>query len=651
MENCAMYRLKTNDELGRILAQRDHIFVIGCNKCFGKFVAPAAPECDAFRTLAEDWGRTVTGIARLDFLCNQRSAVALEDLIPKETEHIVVISCGLGVQSVAELTGRSVFAACDSAKRAGHRGMALTEKACDACAQCYLHITGGICPVVDCAKGLLNGQCGGAQNGKCEADPNKDCAWEKIHRRLEAQGRLEELKNQSVQLRDYGKVNHKLISDYVKSIRESRLASYEGGVYPIENKQATECLAPMSFPEQDLLAINLAQHAGMPAIPVVAVGDSVKVGQKVGRAAAPISANIHSPISGRVVAIEERPHATRGGMALSVVIENDKKHTLHESVRPNKPLEELTSEEILRIVEEAGIVGMGGAGFPLHRKLRPGKPIDTVVLNGCECEPMLTADHQLMLRHGEKILFGLKAMMRVLNAPAGIIAVEDNKSDAIAHLEALCAGEPGIRVCPVKTKYPQGGERMLVKAVLDRHISGVMLPADVGCVVSNVATARAVHDAVVLGMPLIERITTVTGPRVKRPGNYIIKIGTGVRQLLDHCGVVGDAPYTVKVGGPMMGRLQENADVAATKCTNGIVVCDADPREPGECIKCGRCVDVCPMGLQPLQFAKFPGDLPKLKELKITDCMECRSCQYICAARIPLGDLIAQGKKAVKEMV
>ena len=652
MENCTKYRLKTTDELSRVLAERDHFFVIACNKCFQEFESRPEDGCETFCALAEDWGKTVTGTARLDFLCNQRAiGLPLKERIPQGTEHIVVISCGLGVRTVADQTGASVFAACDTVNRTGHHGMALTEKTCDACAQCYLNSTGGICPVVDCAKGLLNGQCGGAKNGKCEVDPNKDCAWEKIHRRLEEQGRLGELQTQSVQFRDYGKVNHKLISDYVKSVREKRNSGYRGGVYPIENKEATEHLAPVTFPEQEVLAVNLAQHAGSPAIPIVAVGDRVKVGQKVGQAMSRISANIHSPISGTVVAIEERPHATRGGMALSVVIENDRKNTLHESVRPNKPLEELTSREILQILEEAGIVGMGGAGFPLHIKLQPGKPIDTVVLNGCECEPVVTSDHQLMRFHGEKILFGLKAMMKALDAPEGVIAIEDNKPDAIAHLEELTSREDHIRICPVKTKYPQGGEKMLVQATLGRKVPGRTLPADVGCVVSNVATAKAVHDAIVLGMPLVERIVTVAGDRVKNPGNYVVKIGTDIAQLLDHCGgITGDGAYTVQVGGPMMGAVQEDTHAATTKCTNGIVVCDADPREAGVCIRCGRCVDVCPMGLLPLEYPQHMDDLVKLKEIKITDCIECRCCQYVCAARIPLGDLIIRGKKAVKEM-
>jgi len=652
LENYTKYRLKTDDELGRIFAQRDNLFVISCNKCFKEYEVLQEPECDTVVRLAEDWGRTVTGIARLDFLCNKtHTGMALSELIPQGTEHLVVVSCGLGVQTVADLTEQSIFAACDSINYTGHHGMALTKKACGACAQCYLNLTGGICPVVDCSKGLLNGQCGGAKNGKCEVSPDKDCAWEKIQQRLAAQGRLEELKQQSIQLRDYAKVNHKLIADYVKSIRESRAAGYAGGVHPTENKEPTEQMAPVTFPEQDVLVMNLAQHAGTPATPVVAVGDRVKAGQKVGAASADISANIHAPVSGRVLAIEERPHATRGGKSLAVIIENDHQNTLHESVAPHKPLAELTPAEILEIVKEAGIIGMGGAGFPLCVKLQPGKKVDTVLLNGCECEPMLTADHQLMLCHGEQVIFGLKAMMKAVGASEGIIAIEDNKPDAIALMEEKTEEEEHIRVCPVKTKYPQGGEKMLVKAVLDRQIPSGKLPADVGCVVSNVATAKAVSDAIQLGMPLTERIVTVTGPRVKNPGNFLVKIGTDIRQLLEHCGVItGDAPYTVKVGGPMMGAVQEDLEVATTKCTNGIIVSDVDTRESGECIKCGRCVDVCPMELQPLEFAKYVTDPAKLKQLKIMDCMECRCCEYICAARIPLTGLIKAGKTAVRGM-
>ena len=652
MENYTKYRLKTAGELAPILSAAENVFVVSCNKCFKEYEALQEPELDAFVKLAQELGKTVTGTAQLDFLCNKTlTAKALQDLIPEGTETVAVISCGLGIQTVADLTELPVIAATDSIAYTGHHGMALTKKACDACAQCYLNMTGGICPIVDCSKSLLCGQCGGAKNGKCEVSPDKDCAWQKIQERLAAQGRLEELKNQPVQIRDYSKVNFKVINDYVKSVRESRFAGYYGGVHPVENKERTEHMATVRFPEPDTVSINLAQHAGAPATCIVSVGDEVKVGQKVGQAAGFISANLHASVSGKVIAVEERIHATRGNKCLSVIIENDRKNTLHESVRPNKPLEELTPGEIVEIVQEAGIIGMGGAGFPMSVKLKPSKPIDTVLLNGCECEPMLTADHRMMLEYADDVIFGLKAMMKTLNAPRGIIVIEDNKPDAIALMEEKIASEEGIEVCVARTKYPQGGEKMLIKRALGRQVPSGGLPADVGCVVANVSTSKAISDAIQKGMPVTERIVTVTGDRVKNPGNFLVKIGTNVRDLLEYCGgVTGEDDYIVKIGGPMMGAVQSNLDVATTKCSNGITVYDVDEAEPQECIKCGRCVDVCPMELKPLHFAKYVMDPALLKKLKIMDCMECRSCEYICSSKIPLTNLIRIGKNAVRGM-
>ena len=650
MENQTKYRLKKTEELETVLSGTNNLFVISCNKCFCAYDEARIPEQDAFLELARKLGKTLTGSVRLDFLCNKiRTAEALEELIPEGTDHIAVIACGLGVQTVAELTEENVLAACDSVGGAGHHGMALTDKTCGACAQCYLNLTGGICPVVDCTKGLLGGQCGGARNGKCEADPNKDCAWQKIQERLAAQGRLEELKNQGIQIRDYSKVNTGRISAYVKSVREGRFAGYTGGVHPVENKERTQNMAICRCPEPDTVAINLAQHAGAPARCTVAVGDTVKLGQKVGEAAEGISANIHASVSGKVIAIEQRYHATRGNMALSVIIENDRRYTPHPAIKPGKSLEELTGEEILHIVKEAGIVGMGGAGFPVDLKLKPGKPVDTVLLNGCECEPMLTADHRVMLEYGDDVVFGLKAMMKTVNARRGIIVIEDNKPDAIARMREKTAAEETIEVCVVATKYPQGGEKMLIRAALGRRVPRGGLPADVGCVVVNVSTSKAVSDAVQRGMPAIERVVTVTGDRVKRVGNFLVRNGTDIRLLLDHCGVTGDEAYEVKIGGPMMGTVLPDRNVAATKCTNGIMVSDPDVRTPQECIRCGRCVDVCPMELQPLHFARYYEDPAQLEKLHIMDCMECRSCAYICPSRIPLTSLIRTGKNAVRE--
>ena len=402
MENYTKYKLKKADELESLLADKDHLFVIACNKCFKEFETIDEPDCGEFEQLASSLGKTLTGSARVDFLCNKNhTGKDLQDMIPEGTENIIVISCGLGIQTVADLAGKPVYAASNSLNYTGHHGMALTKKSCDACAQCYLNITGGICPIVDCSKSLVNGQCGGAKNGKCEVDGDKDCAWEKIYRRLEKQGRLEEFLNQPIQIRDYSRTNHKVIQDYVKSIREERLAGYYGGVHPSERKEYSEHIALERFPEPKTLVISMSQHLGAPANPIVQVGDTVKVGQKIGEAAGFISAPVHSSVSGTVVAVEPRMHATRGSEVMAVVIESDGKDTLHESVKPNKDLDSLTPDEIINIVREAGIVGMGGAGFPTCVKLKPAKPVDTILLNGCECEPLLTADHRVLLESAQ----------------------------------------------------------------------------------------------------------------------------------------------------------------------------------------------------------------------------------------------------------
>ncbi len=650
MENYTKYQLKPASELASVLASADDLFVIACNKCFKEFEDAQEQDCAAFLETAAGLGKHITGSIQVDFLCNKtRTAKLLAEAIPEGTKNIVVISCGLGVQTVADLTKLPVFAAADSLAYTGHHGMALTRKACDACAQCYLNITGGICPIVDCSKSLVNGQCGGAKNGKCEVDPNKDCAWEKIQQRLAAQGRLEELKGQPVQLRDYSKVNFKVIQDYVKAIREQRFAGYYGGIHPVEGKEPTEAKPLVRFPEPDSVIIPLSMHLGAPANPIVAVGDYVKVGQKIGEAAGFISAPVHSSVSGTVIAITDCPHATRG-KCLSVVIQSDGKNILHESVQPGKPLDELSGDEIIEIVKNAGIVGMGGAGFPTYVKLKPGKPIEAVLLNGCECEPMLTADHRVLLEYADDIIFGLKAMMKTLNAPRGVIVIEDNKPDAIALMQEKTANEEGMEVCVAKTKYPQGGEKMLIKRVLGRSVPSGGLPADVGAVVSNISTVKAISDAIQKGMPLIERVTTVTGKYIPNPGNFIVKIGTNTADLIDYCGGISGTDVTVKAGGPMMGFPQSELNVPIMKGSNGIIAIDTDHTEPQECIKCGRCVDVCPMELKPLHFAKQANDPQALKALNIMDCMECRCCEYICSSKIPLVTMIKMGKNAVRGM-
>ena len=652
MENYIKYALKPEAELRSLLEGVDNVFVVRCGKCFKPLNGEDTDELGAFLRLVLSAGKSIAGVEELDFLCNKTlTEKQLRSAIPAEAEAVFVISCGLGIQTVADLVSVPVFAACDSLNYTGHHGMAITDKTCGACAQCYLNMTGGTCPIVDCSKSLVNGQCGGAKNGKCEVSPDKDCAWEKIQQRLAAQGRLSELTAQAVQIRDYSKVNHKLIQDYVKSIRESRFAGYYGGVHPSEHKEATEHQALVRFPAPKTVVIPLSMHLGAPANPIVEVGEQVQVGQKIGEQAGFISAPVHSSVSGTVVAIEERPHATRG-KCLSIVIANDGKNTIHESVKPNKPLDELTGDEIVEIVKEAGIVGMGGAGFPTYVKLKPGKPIEAVLLNGCECEPMLTADHRLLLEFADDIIFGLKAIMKTVNAPRGVIVIEDNKPDAIELLQSKIKGIEGMEVCVTKTKYPQGGEKMLIKRVLGRSVPRGGLPADVGACVSNVSTVKAIADAIKTGMPLIERITTVTGKYIPHPGNFIVKIGTGAAELVEYCGGISDPKALIKAGGPMMGFTQTDLNAPIMKGSNGIIAIDEDISEAGDCIQCGRCVDVCPMELKPLYFYKYAArqNWEGFKEQNVMDCMECRCCEFICSSRLPLVSMIKMGKNAVRGM-
>ncbi|MCD7736368.1 MAG: electron transport complex subunit RsxC [Lachnospiraceae bacterium] len=656
MEDYTKYRLKNRDELTSILSDTDHLFVIACNKCFKEFVTEDEPDCAEFEEIAAAAGKTVTGTARIDFLCNRtQTERKLQDLIPEGTENVYVVSCGLGIQTVAELVTKSgipVFAAADSLNYTGHHGMALTEKRCDACAQCYLNVTGGICPIVDCSKSLVNGQCGGAKNGKCEVDPNKDCAWEKIYRRLEKQGRLEEFLNQPVQLRDYSRTSHKFVNDYVTSIREKRLEGYYGGVHPLERKELTEHIALQRFPDPEIVAIPLSMHAGAPATPIVAAGDTVKVGQKIGESAGFISSPVHSSVSGTVIAIEDRGHATRGTCP-AVVIQSDGKNTIDESVQPCKPLEELTPEEIIELVKEAGIVGMGGAGFPTSVKLKPAKPVDTVLLNGCECEPLLTADHRVLLEFADDVVFGLRAIVKTVGAEKGLIVIEDNKPDAIELMKAKVADYDNLDVVVAKTKYPQGAEKMLIKRVMKRQVPSGGLPADVGCVVSNISTTKAIADAILRGMPLIERVVTVTGERLKNPGNFIVKIGTNTKDLIDYCGGTdSESEITYKAGGPMMGFVLSDLNVPIMKGSNGIIAVDTEHSAEQPCIKCGRCMDVCPMELSPLYFAKYADEenWQGMKDKNVMDCIECRCCEYICSSKIPLVAKIKAGKTAVRGM-
>ena len=295
---------------------------------------------------------------------------------------------------------------------------------------------------------------------------------------------------------------------------------------------------------------------------------------------------------------------------------------------------------------------MGGAGFPTYVKLQPNKPIDAVLLNGCECEPILTADHRVLLEYADDVIFGLRAIVKAVEAPKGIVVIEDNKPDAIELMQEKVAAFDNIEVATVKTKYPQGAEKMLIKNVMKRQVPSGALPADVGAVVSNVSSAKAISDAIQKGMPLVERAVSVTGEHIKNPGNYMIKIGTNVQDIIDYCGGITGEDITLKMGGPMMGAPLTDTQVPIIKGSNGIIAIDTDHTQEVECIKCGRCVDVCPMELAPLNFAKYvnEGNPQALLDQQIKDCFLCGCCQYICSSKIPLVSKIKEGKTMIMEV-
>ena len=398
------------------------------------------------------------------------------------------------------------------------------------------------------------------------------------------------------------------------------------------------------------LAYPLSQHIGAPAKPVVAKGDRVLVGQKIADAGGFVSAPVHSSVSGTVKTIEPRRVAT-GDMVMSIIIEND---GLYEEIgfSGKKSLDAVKREEIVGLVREAGIVGMGGAGFPTHVKLSPKEPekIDVVIANCAECEPYLTSDYRRMLEEPEKLVGGLKIILKLFPNAHGILAVEDNKPDCISLLKQHTRDEPKISVKALKTKYPQGGERQLIYAVTGRRINSTMLPADVGCVVNNVDTMVAVYRAVMEGRPLMERIVTVTGDAVANPANFRVRIGSNYQEVLEAAGGFKEQPEKIICGGPMMGFAMFGLDVAVTKTSTALLALSKDEvsaMEPGPCINCGRCVEVCPGRVVPSRLADYAEHFDEEAFLANygMECCECGCCSFVCPAKRPLTQQIKSMRK------
>ena len=428
--------------------------------------------------------------------------------------------------------------------------------------------------------------------------------------------------------------------------------SFFGGIHPNENKRYACDKAVREFPEPDILVIPMSQHIGAPCKPLVKKGDPVTVGQKLGDNEG-LCVPVHASVSGIVKAVEARPHSN-GTMVPSVVIENDHKKTLSPEILPRteEQVAALSSDELMKIIREAGIVGMGGATFPTHVKLSSGiGKVDTIIVNVSECEPYMTADDRLCREFPEDLLSGLQVIMKIFGLKQAHIGIEDNKPEAIASLKSAIDPESGIQVDVLPAKYPQGAEKQLIYAVTGRQVPSGGLPAAVGCAVFNAATCKAIHDAVYQGMPLIRRIVTVSGDIVMEPKNLMVPIGTSINDLLEAVGH-SEIPYKVLSGGPMMGMAQFDLSAPIIKGSNAITILGQKNRymlDSWECIRCGKCIDVCPMHLMPVMMhrARREDDLEALKEFNVRDCSECGCCAYTCPARSPL----VQSFRAAKQLL
>ena len=415
--------------------------------------------------------------------------------------------------------------------------------------------------------------------------------------------------------------------------------SFFGGVHPKENKWYACDKETQVFPEPDIVVIPMAQHIGAPCKPLVAKGDLVTKGQKIGDNQG-LCVPVHASVSGKVKAVEMRPH-TNGSTVLSVVIENDHLDTLCETIQPRtqEEVDALTPEQLVDIIHEAGIVGMGGATFPTHVKLSGGiGKVDTAIVNAGECEPYITADDRLCREHPEQVVRGLQIIMKIFGLKEGHIGIEDNKPEAIAALKA--AATEGILVDVLPAKYPQGAEKQLIYAITGREVPSGGLPAAVGCAVFNAATVRAICEAVYDGMPQIQRIVTVSGDILMEPKNLLVPIGTAFNDLIEACGR-NENPYKVLSGGPMMGVAQYDLNVPTIKGVNAVTVLGRNNHhfvEDPHCLRCGKCIDACPMKLMPVLMYKAwqNGDVEEMKKNNIMDCIECGSCAYTCPASVPL---------------
>lgn len=433
-------------------------------------------------------------------------------------------------------------------------------------------------------------------------------------------------------------------------------STFRGGTHPFEGKELSMDHPIQVMEPKEELVFSMSQHIGAPATPVVAVGDTVKMGQIIGEASGFISANIVSSVSGEVKKIEPRLLSS-GAKANCVVIANDGLYTPIDGLGEERDYKQLSKEEIRQIIKDAGIVGMGGAGFPTNVKVTPKneEDIDYVIVNGAECEPYLTSDYRLMLEKPEEIVQGLRIVVSLFNKAKGVIAIEDNKPEAIAKLQYLVQDDPNLEVRVLKTKYPQGAERQIIYVVTGRRINSKKLPADAGCIVDNVQTVIAIYNAVCRNTPSMSRVVTLTGDAMAKPQNYEVKFGMSHAELLEGAGglVEGGAEKLIS-GGPMMGMAMYDLNTPITKTSSSILAMSSDEVakwEPTNCIRCGRCATVCPSHLVPQMMvqAAARGDLDYFQKINGMECYECGTCTYVCPAKRRLTQIFKQARREVMD--
>ena len=426
-----------------------------------------------------------------------------------------------------------------------------------------------------------------------------------------------------------------------------------GGIHPKYNKEMSTGITFFKIITPKQVVIPMVQHIGAPCTPLVQVGDRVLRGTKIGDGDG-LCVPVHASVAGKVVAVEPRPHPS-GRQIMSVVIENDFTDEAIKVTRCEDPLNTLSDDEILHMIREAGLVGMGGAAFPGNVKAMSAMGhIEYLIANACECEPYITADDSLLRTSPEQVLGGMQLLQRVLKADRVVLAVEDNKQEAIMTLRKLVRDYPGIELRVLPTRYPQGSEKQLIQSVTGRQVPSGKLPVNAGCAVFNVASFAAIFRAVYWGVPLTQRIVTVSGETVTLPQNFVVRLGTPFADLIEAAGGMTDATERVISGGPMMGIAQADLSVPVVKATNSILCLPHDLNGAAEnpvCLRCGKCVAVCPMGLEPLYMYRYSvcGDAKELNRLHLLDCMECGSCAYTCPGKLPLVERFRKGKALLRE--